>query len=262
MRREDLLSEVADWLMTHFRFFCPAIKNAHNRKNSMIRLLAIDLEGTLLSGKPRDLAAAPGNHSIGMWPLVVNELGPAAIEEDRRLASEWDGGRFSSYVEWCHASLNSMREHGLTQELFERALAMFSINEGAETLIAEMNRRHIPTIIISGGFYQQARKVQALLRVTHSYAAADLIWKADGSLDYWNLWPTDYHGKTAFLGLMAEAYHITLRECAFIGDGANDVPIASEVGISFAYQANRRLREVATYSVAHFDEVAKIVGGA
>ncbi len=48
---------------------------------------------------------------------------------------------------------------------------------------------------------------------------------------------------------LAEEYSVSLSNCIFIGDGKNDVHLAREVGTSIAFNAQKELIDVSTFSV-------------
>jgi phosphoserine phosphatase len=85
----------------------------------------------------------------------------------------------------------------------------------------------------------------------------DLFWDDDGVLVHWNIFPSDYEGKVDFVRLLMREYGVRREECGFVGDGKNDVPIAREVGTSFAYQAQPELRDVATHEVDELTEILR-----
>ena len=49
--------------------------------------------------------------------------------------------------------------------------------------------------------------------------------------------------------MLIEEYGYSKKECAFIGDGDNDVELAKAVGISIAFNASEKLRACSKYSV-------------
>jgi hydroxymethylpyrimidine pyrophosphatase-like HAD family hydrolase len=67
--------------------------------------------------------------------------------------------------------------------------------------------------------------------------------------EHWNLLPSDFTGKIDFMRFIMKAYRVRARECAFIGDGDNDVPMAEKVGLSIAFNAQSKLREVCTHMI-------------
>jgi phosphoserine phosphatase len=88
------------------------------------------------------------------------------------------------------------------------------------------------------------------LGIDHTFAACEYFFdQSSGRLVHWNLIPCDYEGKVDFMRLMMREYGISPADCAFIGDGVNDVPIAKEVGLSIAFNAAGELQEAATHSI-------------
>jgi phosphoserine phosphatase len=112
---------------------------------------------------------------------------------------------------------------------------------------------------VSGGFVAQARRAQIDLRIRHAYAATDLYWGDDGKLVHWNIYPSDFDGKVDFVNLLIREYGFGTEECAFVGDGANDVAIASAVGVSFAYNAHQDLRSVASHAITDFRQILTLL---
>ncbi len=225
-----------------------------------IRIFAFDLEGTILTHAPlRDLGETPEQHSMGLWARLVHALGSEAIVADANMARAWDAGRFKCYTDWCDASLTSMKALGLNRSLFDRIMKSYSLNPGVIELSKHLRRENVVMAIISGGFLEQAKLAQAELGFRHVYAAADLNWDVDGNIRNWSLSPSDYRGKVGYLRLLMEEYGIRANECAFVGDGANDVHVASFVGKSFAYNASPKLAAVATHSISHFNEIINYI---
>ena len=48
---------------------------------------------------------------------------------------------------------------------------------------------------------------------------------------------------------IAKEYGVPPSECAFVGDGKNDVTLAKSVGISVAFNAQIELSQIATFSI-------------
>jgi len=83
----------------------------------------------------------------------------------------------------------------------------------------------------------------------HSFAAGEYFWGEDGKIIGWNLLPCDYEGKKGFMKLITEEYGLKPEECAFVGDGRNDIPLAKAVGTSIAFNGAKELQAVCTYSI-------------
>lgn len=223
-----------------------------------IELLFLDMEGTLFASQ--DVVVGPNHaHHTSLWTRIFCELGPAALFDNVTMIEKWDGGRYRSYMDWVDDSLLAMRRHGLTRAQFEALVAETPYNPGVQETLEELHGRGIRTAIVSGGFIAQARRAQTDLRIHHAYAATDLFWDSAGELIHWNIFPSDFEGKVDFVRLMMREYRLEVDGCAFVGDGANDVPIASAVGTSVAYNGHPALREAAQHSIGDFAQLLTII---
>lgn len=220
-----------------------------------IKLLFLDMEGTIFAKQQIQLRPEEPYHHHSLWSRLMHELGPAALEDDAKTILKWDAGEYQSYLDWCDESLRNLQKHGLTRGLFEKTLDSIPYNRGVKEIFGILHERGVKTAIVSGGFIEQARRAQKDLKITHAYAAADLLWDNDGTLVHWNIFPSDYEGKVDFMRLLMREYGLCQKECGFVGDGKNDVPIAQEVGRSFAYQAHPELRDVATHEIEELTEI-------
>ncbi|RLC12606.1 MAG: hypothetical protein DRI57_17525 [Deltaproteobacteria bacterium] len=220
-----------------------------------IQLLFVDMEGTIFTKQQIRLRPDESHHHHSLWSRLMHELGPAALADDAKTILKWDTGEYRSYLGWTDESLGILQKHGLTKVIFEKTLDSISYNPGVRETFKSLHQQGIKTAIVSGGFIEQTRRVQQDLKITHAYAAADLFWDPDGRLEHWNIFPSDYEGKVEFMRLIMKEYQLSRQDCAFIGDGKNDVFIAREVGTSFAYQAHPDLRAVATHPVEEFSEI-------
>ena len=223
-----------------------------------IQLLFLDMEGTLLSAQ--DVVVGPDHaHHTSLWTRIFSELGPAARVDNIAMIEKWDSGGYRSYIDWVDDSLVAMRKHGLTRHQFESLVDETPYNPGVKEALEQIHARGIRTAIVSGGFIAQARRAQIDLRIHHAYAATDLFWDSNSNLIHWNIYPSDFEGKTDFVRLMMREYRFTHEECAFIGDGANDVPIASSVGTSVAYNGHPSLTAVADHAITDFEQLLTII---
>ena len=220
-----------------------------------IKMLFTDMEGTLFEKQQVRLRHQESSYHHSLWSRLMYELGEEALKEDARTIVKWEGGQYRSYLEWVDESVVILQKHGLSQDLFERTLSSIRYNPGVRDTIEILHGRGIKTAIVTGGFLEQARRAQQDLRITHAYAAVDLFWNPDGSIDHWNMFPSDYEGKVDFVRLIMREYGLKREECGFVGDGKNDAFIAGEVGTSFAYQAHPELRTVASHEIEEFSQI-------
>ena len=218
-------------------------------------MLFADMEGTLFEKQQVNLRHQESSYHHSLWSRLMYELGEEALKEDAETIAKWEGGLYPSYLDWVDESVVILQKYGLTQELFEETLSSVQYNGGVRETFERLHGRGIKTAIVSGGFLEQARRAQQDLRITHAYAAVDLFWNLEGTIDHWNMFPSDYEGKVDFVRLIMREYGLGPEECGFVGDGKNDVRVASEVGMSFAYQAHPELQKVASHEIEEFSQI-------
>jgi phosphoserine phosphatase len=221
-----------------------------------VKLFFFDLEGTIFSSSERILEGGETAEFTNLWSLLMHELGADAVSEEKRNLQKWKNGEYHSYLDWARESAGVLKKYGLDKDKYLKVTETIPYNEGVKELLAELNRRDIRSAVISGGFSNHARKAQRELHITHSFAAIDLLWDEAGELDYWNILPSDYEGKIDFVRLLEREYNLSLDECAFVGDEKNDVFIAREVGLSFAYNAPEELKEAADYAIKDLSKIS------
>lgn len=219
------------------------------------KLLFLDMEGTLFAKQRIKLREGETRVHHSLWSRLMYELGPEVAEEDARNLARWEAGEYDSYFQWIEQSARNLQKYGLTRSLFQTTMDDIPYNPGVPETLEALHERGIRTCIVSGGFYDQARKALRELKVNHAFAAIDLFWDESGNLSHWNLFPTDYEGKIDFVRLLKREYRLESRECAFVGDGRNDVHIAKEVGTSFAYDAHPDLVTAATHTIERFGDL-------
>ncbi|MBW2982893.1 HAD-IB family phosphatase [Candidatus Woesearchaeota archaeon] len=211
-----------------------------------IKLVFCDMEGTLFKKLYKD---SKGNTAPSSWELLAEHLGPEAHAKDEATKDTWNRGGFAGFVEWMEASIKIHKEYGLTKEFFQNVMSSIQYNPGVKEAFEEFKRRGYKTALISGGFKAQADRAQRDLKIDHSFAACEYFWNEKGEVEHWNLLPCDYEGKVDFMKLIMREHELTAEECAFIGDGKNDIPLARAVGTSIAFNAAPELQQVTTYAV-------------
>lgn len=223
------------------------------------KVFIFDLEGTLFEPHVSTADGIPRAHATGLWAQLVARLGQEAIRRDAELAAAWDRGEFGSYAEWCDASLRSMKANGLTQSIFDKAIDSYGYTAGIPELVATLHEHGVRTAIISGGFVTQAKRAQSDLHIGDIYAAVDLIWGDDGRPISWTIMGSDYGAKVAYLDQLLRKCNLLRAQCAFMGDGTNDIPLARAVPISFALNGTKELAAVTTFSVSNPLQVLKLL---
>jgi phosphoserine phosphatase len=212
-----------------------------------IKLIFFDMEGVIFESgivENREGIAA------SVWSVIPKELGEESVKMSEEGKTKWAKGEFKNYIEWVEYSIENFRKHGLTKEIFESVINKVKYMPGVIETFEELRKKGYKTVVISGGLKNLANRAIRELGIDHTFAAAEYFFDpSSGRLVNWNIIPCDYDGKIDFMRLMMREYGISPQDCAFIGDGVNDIPLAKEVGTSIAFNARPELQEVCTHSI-------------
>lgn len=185
-----------------------------------------------------------------VWAAIAEELGPDAVAGERELLDRWEAGEFDGYVEFVEATIRLHQSNGLTRDRFHDIVDSVAYREGVGEVLAALDDRDIPTAVLTGGFKAMAERVQRDHRVNHAFAACEYYWGPDGEIEYWNVLPSDHRGKIDFMQIIAEEHGADPADCAFVGNGSNDVPLAREVGTAIAIDGPDDLVAVSDHNLA------------
>lgn len=216
------------------------------KSESNIKLVFFDMEGTLFKKAYED---SKGNTAPSAWTLIAENLGKETLEKEEATKDKWNNGEYSGYLEWMEDTIRIHKEYGLTKETFESIMESVPYHEGVKETFDKLKEKGYITALISGGFKYQANRAQRDLKIDHAFAACEYFWGKNGEIDHWNLLPCDYKGKVDFMKLIMDEHGVKPEECAFVGDGKNDVHFAREVGTSVAFNGAENLQKEATYSI-------------
>lgn len=211
-----------------------------------IKLVFFDMEGVLFrrAVQPGDTVVAPS-----VWVSIAKRLGTKAYEKERLTQERWNADGYCNYMEWMADTIKIHVEHGLTKRVFTEVMDSVQLMPGAEKTFAQLNRAGVVSAIVSGGFKHQADRAAIALKIKHTFVACEYHWDTDGFLAHWNLLPCDFRGKVDFMNLLIREYGIRNSECAFVGDGDNDIQLAETVGVSIAFNGSPNLQRVCTFSI-------------
>jgi len=227
----------------------------HNDGKSR-RLLVFDVEGTLFKAS---VQLESTSLSSTIWQGLAQALGPEAVAAEIATHKKWHAGVYSSYLDWMRDTIRVHQAHGLTREVFDLVISNAEYNDGVVDFFKRLNRDRFEVVMISGGFRELSRRAQVDLGIYHSFSACEYFFGEAGTLVGFNLLPCDFRGKIDFIKLMLQEYGFNSTEWVFIGDGANDVPIATAAPISVAYCAHAELQGVATNLVKSFGQIDSII---
>ncbi len=199
---------------------------------SAVKLLVTDMDSTLISIECIDEIA----DFINVKPQV-SEITESAMR------GEID---FETSLRRRIALLKGLEEGALEHVYNER----LTLNPGAEKMITGLKSRGIHIALVSGGFTYFTDKLKARLGL--DYTLANTLEFEDGKLT------GEIHGtiigaeaKAAFLLQKCEELGIAPSQAIAMGDGANDLVMMKEAGLSIAYHAKPKVQAQAHTALNH-----------
>ena len=211
-----------------------------------MKICFFDMEGTLLK---KNLSLDNGNVAPSAWTVLAKEISEACYIEEEKTKDLWLTNKYISYTQWMKETVEIQIKHGMNKTHLQTVLSQAELQKGAVELIQFLKKKGYLTVLISGGFKELADLTQRKLKIDHAYSACEYFFDKNGSVEHFNLLPTDEEGKLVFMKHLASEYNSELENCIFIGDGKNDVFIAKNVGTSIAFNAQKELKDVATFIV-------------
>lgn len=220
------------------------------------KLLVLDVEGTLFESRIR----LPGTElSSTIWQAIAAALGPAAEQDEIDTHRKWHAGEYSCYMEWMKDTIRIHKAHGLRRKAFAEIVSNACYNAGVQETLSKVDRQLYEPVLISGGFSELATRVNRDFGFNHSFAACTYFFDAEERLSGFNLLPCDFEGKLHFIRLMLQEYRLGDSDWVFVGDGLNDVKIASAAPLSVGYRPHPALAQVVTYSITNFSDLLGIL---
>lgn len=207
-----------------FAFVSPDIKL------SDFKLIAMDMDSTLLAIESIDEIADMLNIKAQVAEITQQTMqGKMNFEESlvRRTAL-----------------LQGLHQDALQRVYDERV----KLNPGAEIMLQKAKRAGLKTMVISGGFTFFTERIKAKLGL--DFAAANVLDIHDNKLTGQVRGEIiGRQGKAQVLRQVCEALNLKREQVITVGDGANDMDMMSESGVSIAYHAKPIVQNHATYSI-------------
>jgi phosphoserine phosphatase len=135
--------------------------------------------------------------------------------------------------------------HDALQKVYDERV---KLNPGAERMLQQAKLSGLKTMVISGGFTFFTDRIKA--RLGFDFAAANVLEIEDNKLTgrvVGNI--LGRQGKAQVLKQIRDELSIKRGQIIAIGDGANDLDMMTEAGVSIAYHAKPIVRNHATYSI-------------
>ncbi|MES1982214.1 MAG: phosphoserine phosphatase SerB [Pseudomonadota bacterium] len=214
------------------------------RNLSSFGLLVMDMDSTLISIECIDEIA----DMQGLKPQV------AAITE-AAMRGDID---FAESLRQRVALLAGMPE-SMLQRVYDERL---QLNPGAEIMLQKLQQHGIKTLLVSGGFVFFTERLKARLGL--DYAHANQLEISNGRLTgnvLGNI--IDAQAKAEWLERTRTDLGLLSQQVIAIGDGANDLRMLMQAGVSIAYHAKPVVRSQAAYTLnfVGLDGLIHLFGG-
>lgn len=199
-------------------------------KLSDFRLIAMDMDSTLLAIESIDEIA--DMHGIKPQVAAITQLsmrGEISFEQSLTRRT---------------ALLQGLPQHALQRVFDERV----KLNPGAEKMLRQAKLAGLKTMVISGGFTFFTERIKS--RLSFDFAAANVLEIVDDKLTGNIVGEIiGREGKARILKQVSDELGISRAQIIAIGDGANDLGMMTEAGVSIAYHAKPIVKQHARYAL-------------
>ena len=215
-----------------------------NQRLSDFGLVVMDMDSTLIAIECIDEIA----DLVHLKPQV------SAITE-AAMRGEMD---FAESLRRRVALLAGLEESALQRVYDER----LRLNPGAENLLKKLKEHGIKTLLVSGGFVFFSERLKQRLGL--AYAHANTLEIVNGKLTGKVLGHIlDAQGKADSLVRVRDELGLQPQQVIALGDGANDLKMLAQAGVSIAYHAKPIVRSQAMYAFnfVGLDGLVNLFGG-
>jgi len=144
---------------------------------------------------------------------------------------------------------------GLDAGAIHRAAARVQLTRGARELVAGIHANHGRVAVVSGGFHELLDPIAVELQLD-AYRANRLAVEEDRFTGATTGPVIDARAKADALREWANHFDVPLHNTVVVGDGANDLAMMAEAGLSIAFDAKPLVRAAAHVSLPERDLAA------
>jgi phosphoserine phosphatase len=209
------------------------------RKQRMdIRLVIFDMDGVIFKGD-------------NFWLDLHGKYG--TVSEGLSLANDYLDRNYDQLVRKVVGQLWIGKDASIYKEMIRSR----RYQPGIRAVFNFIRKNRIKSAIISSGPYDLAKRAKIALGIDEIYANRLIIEKGriSGKMEV-----MVKNEEKASIGIkLAEKMGIGLEQVAFIGDGDNDIDLATRVGLPIVYNSKvKTLHRVCKYNL-HYGELKKLV---
>ncbi len=203
---------------------------------SQYKIIIFDMDGVIFE-KP-SLSRRDDSVGSSSWDSLFDQMGIYDLHE--RLREIYVRKGFKSYMDWSDAACCVLKAKGLDAKSFNSMVNSREFIPGAKETFAALKEAGILTGVISGSFDALAQRAKDELGIKYTLAHCDLEFDGKGALKNWRLLATDYKDKVKFVKYLAQINKVSMKECAYVGDDVNDLPVFQRVGLSMAFNCSKQ----------------------
>ncbi|MDP2224385.1 phosphoserine phosphatase SerB [Nitrosomonas sp.] len=196
------------------------------------KLIAMDMDSTLLAIESIDEIADMHDIKSQVAAITLQTMqGEISFEESLTRRT---------------ALLRGLHYDALQKVYDERV----KLNPGAEKMLQQAKLAGLKTMVISGGFTFFTDRIKA--RLGFDFSAANVLEIEENRLTGKVVGEIiGRQGKAQVLNQIRDELGIKREQIIAIGDGANDLGMMTEAGVSIAYHAKPIVRDHATYAIEY-----------
>jgi phosphoserine phosphatase len=235
--------------------YCFRLVDAHPPEHALAQI------ATLCAASRIDVALVPAGRKLRGMGLVAMDMDSTLISIEcideiadmhgiRNKVSSITTSAMRGEIDFAEslrqrvALLQGLPESALTRVYEER----LRLSPGAEAMLAGMRREGVKSLLVSGGFSFFTERLQSRLGLDFALANeleiehGILTGRMRGDI-------VDAEAKARELSRLRHELGVTAERVVAIGDGANDLPMLREAGISIGFHARPAVRAETRYTI-------------